>query len=162
MAMPVSTRDRGDNAAQPVRADPRRRARSRPKEPTSTSDAMHEHAARTSATSPRSPRPTCSRRSPPGSRPRCSSSLLRSQTRTIDFATSNLRGSPVELYLGGARIEASYPMGPRSGCAVNVTVLSYCGELRLGIHSDPAAITDPDLVPRLPPRRVRRRSPHCA
>jgi WS/DGAT/MGAT family acyltransferase len=72
-------------------------------------------------------------------------SLLRAQTRTIDFATSNLRGSPVDLYLGGSRIEASYPMGPRAGVPVNVTVMSYCGELHLGIHSDPAALVDPDL-----------------
>jgi hypothetical protein len=35
-------------------------------------------------------------------------------------------------------------MGPRSGCAVNVTALSYCGDLCCGIHSDPAAITDPE------------------
>jgi WS/DGAT/MGAT family acyltransferase len=69
--------------------------------------------------------------------------VLRSQTKSVDFATSNLRGSPVELYLGGARITGSYPMGPRSGCAVNVTALSYCGDLCLGIHSDPASITDP-------------------
>ncbi len=72
-------------------------------------------------------------------------SLLRAQTRTIDFATSNLRGSPVGLYLGGARIEASFPMGPRAGVPLNVTVMSYCGELHLGIHSDPAAVVDPDL-----------------
>ena len=69
---------------------------------------------------------------------------LRSQTKSVDFATSNLRGSPISLYLGGARIEGSYPLGPRSGCAVNVTALSYCGDLCLGIHSDPAAVTDPD------------------
>ena len=73
-------------------------------------------------------------------------SLFRAQTRTIDFATSNLRGSPVDLYLGGGRIEASYPMGPRAGVPVNVTMMSYCGELHLGIHSDPAAVIDPDLL----------------
>ena len=72
-------------------------------------------------------------------------SALRAQTRTIDFATSNLRGSPVDLYLGGGRIEASYPMGPRAGVPVNVTMMSYCGELHLGIHSDPAAVIDADL-----------------
>jgi hypothetical protein len=70
--------------------------------------------------------------------------LLRNQTKSVDFATSNLRGSPIDLYLGGARIEASYPMGPRSGCAVNVTALSYRGDLCLGVHSDPAALTDPE------------------
>ncbi len=72
-------------------------------------------------------------------------SMMRAQTRTIDFATSNLRGSPVDLYLGGAKIEASYPMGPRAGVPVNVTVMSYCGSLDLGIHADPAAVVDPDL-----------------
>ncbi len=71
-------------------------------------------------------------------------SLFRAQTRTIDFATSNLRGSPFDLFLGGARIEASYPIGPRAGVPVNVTMMSYCGELHLGIHSDPASIVDPD------------------
>jgi WS/DGAT/MGAT family acyltransferase len=72
--------------------------------------------------------------------------LMRSQTRTVDFATSNLRGSPVDLYIGGARIEASYAMGPRTGCAVNFTVMSYCGSLDVGIHSDPASVTDPDAL----------------
>ena len=69
--------------------------------------------------------------------------VTRAQARTVDFAVSNLRGSPVPLYLAGARIEASFPFGPRSGCALNVTVLSYCGTLDVGIHSDPAAVTDP-------------------
>lgn len=69
--------------------------------------------------------------------------LTRSQARTIDFATSNLRGSPVDLYVGGARIAASFPMGPRAGCALNVTLLSYTGSLDLGINLDPAAVTDP-------------------
>jgi WS/DGAT/MGAT family acyltransferase len=67
-----------------------------------------------------------------------------SQTRTIDFAASNLRGSPVPLYLAGARILANIPFGPRTGCAINVTTMSYCDELHLGFNSDPAAVTDVD------------------
>ncbi|MBV8950217.1 MAG: DUF1298 domain-containing protein, partial [Actinobacteria bacterium] len=69
--------------------------------------------------------------------------LARVQSATIDFATSNLRGSPVELYTGGARIEANYPMGPREGVPLNITMLSYVGELQMGLNLDPAAITDP-------------------
>jgi diacylglycerol O-acyltransferase len=69
--------------------------------------------------------------------------LTRSQARTIDFATSNLRGSPVDLYLGGARIEANFPMGPRAACAVNVTLLSYRDSLDMGLNIDPAAVSDP-------------------
>lgn len=69
----------------------------------------------------------------------------RSQTKTIDFATSNLRGSPVPLYLAGSRIIANFPFGPRTGCAVNISLMSYCDELNLGINIDPAAISDPEL-----------------
>ena len=71
--------------------------------------------------------------------------FTRSQTRTIDFAASNLRGSPVPLYLAGARIIASYPFGPRTGSALNVTMMSYCDDLHLGCNIDPAAIADPDV-----------------
>jgi diacylglycerol O-acyltransferase / wax synthase len=70
--------------------------------------------------------------------------MTRSQTRTIDFAASNLRGSRVPLYLAGARILGSYPMGPRTGCALTVTMLSYCDDLHLGLNIDPAAIVDVD------------------
>jgi len=69
--------------------------------------------------------------------------LTRTQAHTIDFATSNLQGSPVDLYLAGARIEANYPMGPRAACALNVTLLSYRDSLDMGINIDPAAVSDP-------------------
>ena len=72
--------------------------------------------------------------------------LARSQARTIDFVASNLRGSPVDLYLGGARLEGNFPMGPRAGCAVNVTTLSYRDSLDIGLNSDPAAISDPEAL----------------
>ncbi len=70
--------------------------------------------------------------------------MTRSQTRTIDFAASNLRGSPVPLFLAGTRILGSYPIGPRTGCALTVTMLSYCDEVHVGLNIDPAAIDDPD------------------
>jgi cytochrome P450 len=50
------------------------------------------------------------------------------------------------LYLAGARILANYPIGPRTGCALNVTLLSYCDELHMGLNIDPAAVTDPLAV----------------
>lgn len=78
--------------------------------------------------------------------PRVLLALARLQSATVDFATSNLRGSPVDLYTGGARIEANYPMGPREGAPLNITMLSYCGELQMGLHLDPAAITDPGAL----------------
>ena len=68
--------------------------------------------------------------------------MTRSQTRTIDFGASNLRGSPVPLYLAGARILGSYPMGPRTGCALTDTMLSYCYEVHLGLNIDQSALVD--------------------
>jgi hypothetical protein len=70
--------------------------------------------------------------------------LTRAQTRTIDFAATNLRGSPIPLWIAGARVIASYPFGPRTGTALNATVLSYCEELHLGLNIDPAAVTQVD------------------
>lgn len=74
--------------------------------------------------------------------------MTRSQTRTIDFGASNLRGSPVPLYLAGARIHASYPFGPRTGCALTVTMLSYCDDVHIGLNIDPVAIVDVDTFMR--------------
>lgn len=68
--------------------------------------------------------------------------MTRAQTRTIDFAAANLRGSPVPLYIAGARVLANYPFGPRTGTALNATVMSYCDELHIGLNIDPAAVTD--------------------
>ena len=65
--------------------------------------------------------------------------------RTVDVITSNVPGVPIPLYLAGARLEAWYPFGPRSGAAVNVTLLSYLDGLDIGVNSDPAAIADPDV-----------------
>jgi diacylglycerol O-acyltransferase / wax synthase len=70
--------------------------------------------------------------------------FTRNQARTIDFAASNLRGSPIPLYLAGARIVASYPFGPRAGTAINVTTLGYADALDIGINVDPAAVEDVD------------------
>jgi len=63
--------------------------------------------------------------------------------RTVDFATSNVPGVPLPLFLAGAQMEAQYPFGPRSGAAVNVTLLSYLDGLFIGVNTDPAAIPDP-------------------
>ena len=54
------------------------------------------------------------------------------------------RGSPVPLFIAGAPVLANYPFGPRTGTALNATVLTYCDDLNLGLNIDPAAITDVD------------------
>lgn len=72
--------------------------------------------------------------------------FARQQVETVDFATSNLRGAPWDLYIAGAEILGNHPMGPTGGTAFNATVLSYRGGLDMGLNIDTAAIDDPALL----------------
>jgi diacylglycerol O-acyltransferase / wax synthase len=75
--------------------------------------------------------------------------LARQQTQTVDFATSNVRGAPVPVYLAGATILANHPVGPVAGVAFNLTLLSYNHSLDMGVNIDRAAVTEPELLRKL-------------
>ena len=74
--------------------------------------------------------------------------LARQQGETVDFATSNVRGAPVRLFLAGAEVETTYALGPLGGVAFNLTVLSYAGSLDLGLNIDTTAVSEPELLAR--------------
>ena len=77
-----------------------------------------------------------------------STRLARQQAQTVDFATSNVRGAPMALYLAGALVLENYPVGPLAGVAFNLTLLSYHHSLDMGVHIDLAAVTEPELLQR--------------
>ncbi len=141
MAMPISTRSSGGDAESNSFTPARVIVPVQPKDPAVRFELVHERlasvraepaiGAASSLAGLLTPLPTSAL-----------VALTRSQAATIDFAASNLRGSPVDLYLAGARIEANFPMGPRTGCGLNVTLLSYGGSLDMGLNIDPAAVTD--------------------
>ena len=59
-----------------------------------------------------------------------------------NLVVSNIAGSPVPLYFGGARLRQLYPLGPiQHGSGLNITVLSTDGRLCFG------ALACTDLVP---------------
>ncbi|WP_328401593.1 wax ester/triacylglycerol synthase domain-containing protein [Nocardia sp. NBC_00403] len=60
----------------------------------------------------------------------------------VDFVASNVPGSPVPLYIAGARIDRMYAFGPTIGTAVNVTLTSHAGTCYVAINADTAAIPD--------------------
>jgi diacylglycerol O-acyltransferase / wax synthase len=68
---------------------------------------------------------------------------LRAQAHTVDFAASIVPGLRSGRFMAGVPVEASWPMGPRVGCAVNFTLLTCDERLHLGVNLDPAAVTDP-------------------
>ncbi|MFK7917639.1 MAG: wax ester/triacylglycerol synthase domain-containing protein [Ilumatobacter sp.] len=74
--------------------------------------------------------------------------LARQQAHTVDLATSNVRGAPMELYVAGAQVLGNYAIGPLGGVACNVTLLSYRGRLDMGINTDPAAVSNASLLTR--------------
>ena len=65
---------------------------------------------------------------------------------------SNVPMAPFPLYCAGARIDQLVPislLAPTQG--LNITVLSYCGELHFGIVHDPSLVPDAwDLAGRIP------------
>nr|WHV03888.1 putative wax ester synthase/acyl-CoA:diacylglycerol acyltransferase [uncultured bacterium] len=72
--------------------------------------------------------------------------LARQQGQTIDFATSNVKGAPVPMYLCGAQLVEIYPIGPLGGVAFNLTLMSYLGSLDMALNIDTAAVEDPALL----------------
>jgi hypothetical protein len=72
--------------------------------------------------------------------------LARAQSETVDFATSNVRGAGVPLYVAGSKLLENYPVGPLGGVAFNVTLMSYMGSLDVGINIDEAAVESPALL----------------
>ncbi|MCB1687679.1 MAG: wax ester/triacylglycerol synthase family O-acyltransferase [Halioglobus sp.] len=59
-----------------------------------------------------------------------------------NLIVSNLRGSPMPMYIAGARMEKLYPMSIlTAGMGINFTCMSYCDSMDFGI------VVEPDLVP---------------
>lgn len=60
----------------------------------------------------------------------------------LNLFVSNVPGPTVDMYMGGSRLQAVYPMSTiADGQGLNITVLGSRGRLNVGI------VADPDLVP---------------
>lgn len=65
----------------------------------------------------------------------------------LNVVISNVPGSPVPLYLGGARLEAQYPLSViTDGMGLNLTILSYRDRIDFGIVADRSTVPDIDFV----------------
>ena len=65
----------------------------------------------------------------------------------FNVTISNVPGPNFDLYSGGARMEAMYPLGPiMDGGALNITVLSYKDNLDFGIYACPDLVDDPFVI----------------
>lgn len=69
----------------------------------------------------------------------------------VNLIISNVPGSPVPLYLAGARLEAQFPVSAiMDGAGINITLLSYRDQLDFGVVVDREMIDDAwDVIERL-------------
>lgn len=72
--------------------------------------------------------------------------LARQQVETVDFAASNLFGTPKTAAIAGSVMLADYPIGPTMGVAFNATVISYRSRLFMGVNVDTGAVDEPGLL----------------
>lgn len=72
--------------------------------------------------------------------------LLTDMFKHVDFVASDVPGSPVHLYLAGAKVERIYPFGPTTGTAFNITLISHVDICCIGINSDIGAVPDPEVL----------------
>jgi diacylglycerol O-acyltransferase / wax synthase len=68
--------------------------------------------------------------------------------KKIDFVATNVPGSPVPMYLGGAEVTRVYPFAPPGGSSLAFGLLSHVGTCCIGICCDTAAVTDLGLLAR--------------
>jgi diacylglycerol O-acyltransferase len=60
-----------------------------------------------------------------------------------NLTLTNVRGSEGQLYLGGAAIRATYPLGPLvNGVALNISAVSQNGTIHVGLVSCPQLLPD--------------------
>lgn len=63
----------------------------------------------------------------------------------LDFTASQVPGMREPRYIAGAQLTHYYGFGPRTGMAAFIGMMTHLDNCCIGVHSDPAAITDPDL-----------------
>jgi diacylglycerol O-acyltransferase / wax synthase len=71
---------------------------------------------------------------------------LQAQAGTVDFVATAIPGLRGAGRICGARVESSYPFGPRLGCPLNLTAFGNRDRLDIGIALDTAAITEPAVL----------------
>ena len=93
----------------------------------------------------------CQRRTGAAASPQARIAVTRGLQAPLNLVISNVPGSPLPLYLAGAKLEAQYPISAIiDGSGLNITLLSYRDRLDFGVVSDPAMLDDAfDIVRRL-------------
>jgi diacylglycerol O-acyltransferase len=78
---------------------------------------------------------------------RMANALMNTFTTRATMVMTNVRGPQKRLYLAGSPVEALLPWAPTTGrMGVAVSILSYAGEVRLGLLTDQGLVPDPETI----------------
>jgi diacylglycerol O-acyltransferase / wax synthase len=72
--------------------------------------------------------------------------LMAGFTAAQDAQISNIPGIPFAVFLAGAEVTHYWPFAPAPGCGMMIAMLSHNGRCCIGINSDAAAVTEPELL----------------
>lgn len=69
--------------------------------------------------------------------------LAQAHRPAFNVVVSNVPGPDVPLYSAGARMQANFPVGPiYEGVGLNITTMSYCGDMYFGLLACPDVVSD--------------------
>ncbi len=78
---------------------------------------------------------------------RMANTLINTFSTRATTVMTNVRGPRQRLYLASAPVEALLPWAPTTGrMGVAVSILSYAGEVRLGLLTDKGLVPDPEAI----------------
>jgi hypothetical protein len=72
--------------------------------------------------------------------------LFGAMLKCSDFVATNVPGSPIPVYVAGARVERFYAFAPPSGASMNVALISHADTCCIGIVIDTTAVPDADVM----------------
>jgi diacylglycerol O-acyltransferase len=78
---------------------------------------------------------------------RIANTLINTFSTRATAVMTNVRGPQVRLYLAGSPLEALLPWAPTAGrMGFGVSLLSYAGQVRLGVLTDQGLVPDPEAI----------------
>jgi WS/DGAT/MGAT family acyltransferase len=72
--------------------------------------------------------------------------LFASMLKNVDIDAVDVPGLTAAAYLGGGRIDRMWAFAPPTGAALSITLLSHADTACIGVVSDLAAVSDPELL----------------
>jgi WS/DGAT/MGAT family acyltransferase len=72
--------------------------------------------------------------------------IAANMTAAQDAQISNIAGIATPIHMAGSQVTHLWPFAPTAGCGMMIAMVSHNGRCCIGINSDRAAVTEPELL----------------